>query len=138
MRGRWTHRAVMPLQVHADHVVPFLLGHVEDHAIAQDTGDVDQDIEFAEFLDRLVDEALAAFDGRDIHMIGDRVSAARLDFFRDVIGGRGGFFLPRDRDSEVVDYDCASLCGECPRDTAADAAAAAGDCGYLTVELAHS
>jgi hypothetical protein len=29
------------------------------------------------------------------------------------------------------------LRGECPRDSAADTAAAAGDCGYLTVELAH-
>ena len=70
MRGRRTHRAVVPLQMHFDHVVPFLLGHVEDHAIAQDAGDVDEDIEFSEFLDRLVDEGLAAFDGCDIHMIG--------------------------------------------------------------------
>src|ERR1700687_302670 len=70
-------------------------------------------------------------------MIGDRVAAAGFDFLGHVVSGRGGFLLPRDRDSEIVDHDCASLCGECPRDTAADAAAAAGDCGYLTVELAH-
>ena len=123
--------------MHSDHVVPFLLRHVEDHAVAQDTGDVHQDVELAEFLDRLVDEALAAFDGRDIHVIGNCVAARGFDFLDHVIGGRLRFLLPRDRDAKIVDYNCASLRGECPRDAAADTATAAGDGGYLSVELAH-
>ena len=130
-------RAVVPLQVHADHVVPFLLRHVEDHAVAQDAGDVNQDVELAEFLDRLVDETLAAFDGRDVHVIGNCVAAAALDFLDYVVGGRLRFLLPRDRDAKIVDYHCASLRGECPRDAAADTATAAGDGGYFSVELAH-
>src|SRR5260370_11474118 len=127
----------MPLQVHSDHVVPFLLGHVEDHAIAQDAGDVDEDVEFAELLNSLIHQALAAFDGCYIHMIGDRVAATGFDFLGDIVGWRGRFLLPRNRDADVVDHDCASLRGECPRDAAANTAAAAGDRGYLTVELAH-
>ena len=40
------------LQVHPDHVVPLLLGHVEDHPVAQDAGDVDQHVEPPELGDR--------------------------------------------------------------------------------------
>src|SRR5208337_5549577 len=137
MRRRGTDRAVVPLEMHSDHVVPFLFGHVENHAVAQDAGDVDQDIELAEFLDRLVDEALAAFDGGDIHVIGNGVAARGLDFLDHVVGGRLSLLLARDRDPKIVDYYCASLRGECPRDAAADAATAAGDSGYFSVELAH-
>ena len=137
MRRRGFDRAVVPLQVHPDYVVPFLFGHVEDHAVAQDPGDVHQDIELAEFLDRLVDEAFAAFDAGDIHVIGNRVAARGFDFLDHVVGGRLRFLLPRDRDAKIVDYHCASLRGECPRDAAADTAATAGDGGYFSVELAH-
>src|ERR1700722_17954171 len=137
MRGRRLDRAVVPLQVHPDHVVPFLFRHVEDHAVAQDAGDVNQDVELAEFLDRLVDESLAAFDGGDIHMIGSGVATRALDFFDYIVGRRLRFFLSRDRDAKIVDYHCASLCGECPRDAAADTATTACDGGYFSVELAH-
>src|SRR3984957_9062477 len=137
MRRRRFDRAVVPLQVHPDHVVPFLFRHVENHAVAQDTGDVHQNVERAEFLDRLVDQTLAAFDRSDIHVIGNRAAARGLDFLRDVIGGRLRFFLPRYRHAKIVDYYCASLRGECPRDAAADTATTAGDGGYFSVELAH-
>src|SRR5208282_6871304 len=88
-------------------------------------------------LDRLVDQALAAFDGRDIHVIGNCVAAAALDFLGYVVGGRLRFLLPRYRDAKIVDDHCAPLRGECPRDAAADAATTAGDGGYFSVELAH-
>jgi len=55
-------------------------------------------------------------------VIGNRFAARGLDFLGDVIGGRLRFFLPRDRDPKIVDYYCASLRGECPRDAAADTA----------------
>ena len=68
-------RAVVALEVDPDDVVPLLLAHVEDHPVAQDSRDVDQDVELAELLDRLFDEALAAGHGRDIHVIGDGLAA---------------------------------------------------------------
>ena len=37
-----------PVEVDLQDHIPFFLGHVEDHAVAQDTGVVDQDVYPAE------------------------------------------------------------------------------------------
>ena len=79
VRRRRTHRAVMPLEMDADDLVPFLLAHVEDHPIAQDAGDVDQDVELPEFLDRVIDERLAAGHRRDILAVGSRAPTCGFD-----------------------------------------------------------
>ena len=78
----------MALEMDADNVVPLLLGHVEDHPVAQDAGDVDQDVELAELLDRLIDEPLAARHARDIHVIGDRLAAGGHDLLDHIVGWR--------------------------------------------------
>ena len=123
--------------MHPDDVVPLLLRHVENHAIAQDAGDVHEDIELAEFLDRLIDEALAAFDRRDVHVVGGGFAARRLDLLDDVIGRRLRFLLPGDRDPEIVDDHRRTLRRQRSRYSAADTAPTAGDSGYFSVELAH-
>ena len=58
----------MAAEMDFDDGVPFLDRHVENHAIAQDTSDVHQDIELAEVLDGLVDEAFATLGRGDIEM----------------------------------------------------------------------
>ena len=58
MCRRWPHRAVVSLQMDADHLVPFFFGHVEDHSISQDAGDVDKNIQLAEFPNRVINDAL--------------------------------------------------------------------------------
>ena len=42
------------LEVHLDDRVPLLLGHVDEHAVAQDAGVVDEHVEVAEGVDGLV------------------------------------------------------------------------------------
>ena len=44
-------------QVHGDDRVPFGLTHVEDHAVAQNAGNVDHDVNPTEFVDGLLDHA---------------------------------------------------------------------------------
>ena len=41
------------------HSIPIFFFHIEDHTIADDAGEIHQDVEFAEFLHRLIDEPLA-------------------------------------------------------------------------------
>ena len=48
--------------MHADHVVPLVDGHVDEHAVAQDAGVVDQDVEAAEGLDRRFDHPLGGVE----------------------------------------------------------------------------
>ena len=54
----------MALEVDGDDGVPLLLGHVDQHPVAQDAGVVDQHVEVAERLDGGVDHALAALPRR--------------------------------------------------------------------------
>ena len=86
----------MAAQMDANDRVPFLDRHVEDHAVAQDAGDIHEDIELAEFLDRLIDEALATFGRRDVLVIGGGRAAGRLDFLGDIVSGRLRFLLSGD------------------------------------------
>src|SRR5437667_6620865 len=67
------------LQVHADDRVPLLLGHVEDHALAQDAGAADDDLEVAEAAQRRVDDRLTAGHRRDALGVGHRLAAEGLD-----------------------------------------------------------
>ena len=54
VRGGVTGRAEVALQVHVDHGVPLGLGHVDDHAVAQDAGVVHEHVQVAEGVDGLV------------------------------------------------------------------------------------
>jgi hypothetical protein len=38
----------MALQVHLDHRVPFVLLHVDEHAVTEDPGVVDEDVQASE------------------------------------------------------------------------------------------
>ena len=63
------------LQVDVDDRVPLLLGHVDEHPVAQDAGVVDQDVEVAEGLDGGVDETLAALPVGNVVGVGHRLAA---------------------------------------------------------------
>ena len=51
------HRAEGAAEVHADHGVPVVDGHVHEHAVADDAGVGDDGVEAAEGVDGGVDEA---------------------------------------------------------------------------------
>ena len=44
-------RREVALEVDGEDLVPLLLAHVEDHAVAQDAGVVDEDVDAAELVD---------------------------------------------------------------------------------------
>ena len=116
-------------------VVPLLLGHVEDHAVAEDAGDVDEDVDAAEGVDALPDHVLAALGGRDAVVVGDGVPAGGLYLVADDIGGAVVVAGAVDADAGVVDDDAGALLREEHGHGAADAAAGAGDDG-VAVRLA--
>jgi hypothetical protein len=59
--------------------VPLLLGHVEDHALAQDPRAADDDVEVAEATEGGVHDRLAAGHRGAALRVGDRPAAKRLD-----------------------------------------------------------
>ena len=126
------------LEVDGEDDVPLLFRHVEDHLVAQDAGVVDDDVEPAEGVERLLHHAVAGLEVGDVVVVGDGVAAHLLDFVDDLVGrallaagaGRGA--------AEVVDDDARALGRERQALAAADAAAAAGDDRDLAFEsVAH-
>jgi hypothetical protein len=55
----WSNRREVASHVHPDDVVPLIVGHIEDHSIAQDAGGVHHDVESSERINRLFDEPFA-------------------------------------------------------------------------------
>ena len=131
------------LEVDVDDGVPLVFGHVEDHAVAKDAGDVDEDVDAAEGVDALADHVLAALGGGDGVVVGDGVAAGGgssyggrcADLVAHLVGGAGVVSGAVDVDAGVVDDDVRALLREEQGDGAADAAAGAGDYGVAAFEL---
>src|SRR6266511_2763904 len=124
-------------QVHLDHRVPFVLFHVDEHAVTQDPGIVDEDVQAAECCDGAVDQALRAGEIGDVLSVRNGRAAEGLDLPHDVVRGAGVGALAGQRRAQVVHDD---LCaGTCQRKSVlpADPAAGAGDDCDLSVELGH-
>src|SRR5207248_1791017 len=100
VHGRVTRRTEVALQVHGDDRVPLGLGHVDDHAVAQDPGVVHEHVQVAELVDGLLHQSLRAVPVGHVLAVHDRFAAHRLD----VVNG----LLPR---AEVGTLDFGS--GSC-------------------------
>ena len=108
MRG--TERA---LEVDLDHRIPLGLGHVDQHPVAQDAGVVDQHVEASERGDRLIDQALGAFEVRDVVAVGHRITTGRLDLLDHLVGrSRGGGSRSIHLAAEVVHHDLGTVLGQ--------------------------
>ena len=57
--------------------VPLFFGHREEHAVAEDPGVVDEDVQAAERVDRLLHEAGGAVPRADVVGVGGRLAARR-------------------------------------------------------------
>jgi hypothetical protein len=126
------------LEVDVDDGVPFRLVHVETHLVAQDAGVVDEHVEPAEGVDRLVHECFGAAPRRDAVVVRDRVAALRLDLVDHLLRGCGvGSFATR-RAAEVVHDHRGTFGCEEQRVRTTDTAAGTGDDRDLAVEVAHS
>ena len=125
------------LQVHGDHRVPLLLGHVEAETIAEDAGVVDHDVETAVVVERLVDQRLATGPRRDVVDVGHRIAAGGDDLVDHLLGRpRVG---PRSigRATHVVDHHAGAFARQKLRLFPADAAPGTGHQRHLAVEAAH-
>ncbi len=93
------------LQVHVDHGIPVGLLHVEDHAVAEDAGVVDEDVEPAELVDGLFDHPSGLVEVGDIGPVDDRFAAGRADLVDDAPGRSHIATRSVDITPEIVDDD---------------------------------
>ena len=101
--------------MHLDYAVPLGLFHVHEHAVAEDPCVVDEDVEAAEAVDRLLDHPLRAGEVRDVLAVRNRRAAECLDFAHHVMGGALIRALTGDRGAEVIHDDPRPFRGEAAR-----------------------
>ncbi len=130
-------RREVALEVDPDDGVPLLLGGVHQHPVADEPGVVDQDVETAEGVDRLLHHRRGLLEVGDVGAVGDGLAAERLDLGDDLVRDLGGRALAGARGAEVVDDDLGALAGELERVRAADAPAGAGDDRDASFEQGH-
>ena len=79
-------RTEVAAEVDADHVVPLALGHVDDEAVAEDAGVVDEDVDVAVRLDRRVDQRAGALPVGGVAAHADRLAPGGPDLGGDLLG----------------------------------------------------
>src|ERR1700736_1661618 len=125
--GRVPRQVESALEMDAEDRVEVLLAHVEDHAVAQDSGVVDHDVELAEVVQRALDDALGGLEIADALEVGARFAAEAADFFDPFLRRRARLAGPVEVAAEIVDHDLGSLPGQQQRFFAADTASGARD-----------
>jgi hypothetical protein len=123
--------------VHLDHGVPLGLGHVDQHAIAEDAGVVDEHVDLAEGLDPGRNQLLGPRPVADVVGIGHGVPARGGDLVDHLLRRAGVAARAVHGATEVVDHDAGPLGGQQEGVLAADAAACAGHDGHSSVTDAH-
>jgi hypothetical protein len=96
--------------------------------VAQDAGVVDHDRETAEFVQRLLNDALASFNSGDVIVVGNGHASAGSDL-SDHARGWGG--VP----AEVVDDNARAATSELQRMAAAEPATGAGHYRNVAIEF---
>ena len=104
-----------------DHRVPFLFGHVEDHAVAEVAGDVDQDVDAAPGVDRLLDHLPRLREVRDRTIVRDGRAAGLLDRLDHVVRRALVAAFAAQADTGIVDDDLRAGAREGERDASTDA-----------------
>jgi hypothetical protein len=119
------------MDVHLEGQLPLLVGNILDRLERRLMGRVvDEDVDTAEFLDRLVDDRPAMGRVLDIAPHEHRLAARLLDH---TLGILGVLIL-----GEIGDQEIGALAGIGDRDCPADAAVAAGDHRLLAGKPARS
>jgi hypothetical protein len=124
-------------EVNGDDGVPLLLGHVHEHPVAKDPGVVDEDVEAAELVERLLDHPLGAGEVGDVLRICSGFSAGGFDLDDDLLRRRVVVAFARERGTEVIDDDVRAGLRQRKRVRPADAASGAGDNRNLPREIRH-
>ena len=92
-----------------DDRIPLVLGHVGHHAIAQNAGIVDQNVELAELVDSLVDHALRPVPTADVVAVHNRLATFGNDFVGDLLCQRRIAAAAIDLGTNVVDDDLGAV-----------------------------
>ncbi len=79
-------RGERALEMDVDDGIPFGLGHVREHPVAEDAGVVDDDVQIAEGVERRLHEPLGALEVGHALAVGDRLPTHRLDLGHDLLG----------------------------------------------------
>jgi len=138
VRAREVRRREVALAVDTDDGVPLALFHVESHAVAQNAGVVDEDVEAAEGVDGLLDEVFGPLPVRDVVEVRSGLAAEGLDLL-DNLTGRA-VVRPRavPLTAQVVDDDLRALTRELERVSASDSASRTGDDCHFVFEQRHT
>ena len=137
MDGGEARRAEVALEVHLDHGIPLVLGHVERHLVPQDAGVVHEHVEGPVGLDGLPDEGLGAFPAGDVVVVGDR-RAARGDHLVDhLLGGTVVLACTGPVPAEVVDDNAGAFGAQQQRLGPSDSPTGSGDDRHFPVEQPH-
>ena len=99
--------------------VPLFFAHVEDHAVAEDAGGVDEDVEPAELFYCSADDPCRRTELRDGIVACDGLPAVLLDLADDEVGGCCGRLRTVHAATEVVYHDRGPLFGKELRHAAA-------------------
>ena len=102
-------RSEVALEVHVHHCVPVILGHVDEHAVTQIAGVVDQHVQVTEGLDGLVDHVLGASPVRHIVVVGDCLATHGHDLGRHLLRRGAVFSRAVEGPAEVVHDDLGPL-----------------------------
>jgi hypothetical protein len=89
VRGRATGQQEMPAQVYPDDGVPLFVGHRKQHAVAQHTRLVHEDVQAAEMLDGSGEQGIRGGTLGNVAGSQDRLSARRLDLLHHTRGAIG-------------------------------------------------
>ena len=109
-------------EMHVDHRVPVILGHlVEDH-VAQDAGVVHHAVDPAIGVQRALHDALGGIPGGHALGVDHRLPAALLDDRLGLFRRGGGTAIARDGHTDIVDDHLGAFAGHHERDLAPDAA----------------
>ena len=107
--------------MHLHHGVPLIRGGVGEHAIANDAGVVEHDVEPAERLDGHVHQALGTLDRGHVVAVDDALAAGGGDLVHDLLRRRQRTAGAVGLGADVVDHDLRTLGGEgegvCPTES---------------------
>jgi len=124
--------------VNPDQLVPLLLGHVEDHALAQNAVSADEDVEVAEAVYRGLHGTFSGVHVGDVAGDGHCLSAVGNDFIHHGLDfGRVHAGAALYVEAGVAGDDGRALLGENLADLRSHATGAAGDQRPLAIEVSH-
>src|SRR5581483_10136608 len=106
-------------EVDREHLVPVLVGHLQDGLVDRDARVVDEHVEPAMLLDHLLDSPPAVLGRADVAAMDAGVSAVLVQLANEVLRVVAA--------PQVAGGDDGALRGEAARNRRADAARAAGD-----------